>query len=680
MAVSESYHTIIVGSGAAGLNCALQLVYRGIDPSRILIITEKLGGGTSFDAGSDKQTYYKLSLVGGSMDSPLSMAHSLYDGGCMHGDIALIEASCSIQAFMHLIQLGVPFPHDKYGAFVGYKTDNDPLQRGTSAGPLTSRLMGECLLRAVKEKGVKILDKILAIEILKSEEGRACGVLALALDELRNKFPGESALNSLNKAVQGYHASFIVLATGGPAGIYSKSVYPESQWGALGLAIRAGAILQNLTESQYGIASLKFRWNLSGTYQQVLPRYISLPASENPLSSTERAVEFLLPLFESPSQMLKAVFLKGYQWPFNPDRIHDHGSSLIDLAIHEETIVKGRRVYLDYRVNPTGYDFDNLNSEVVDYLTKSGAFQASPILRLMHMNPKAVDLYRSHGINLFTEPLEIGVCAQHCNGGIMGDIWWETSVPHLFAIGEANGSHGVHRPGGSALNAGQVGGIRAAEKIVYRLDNAIELFTLPKSNKDIFTKKKAEFIDCILPLLNTTHSDSYSQDEIRREMQDQMMRNAAYLRESDFILKSEESCRNLMHTLWTKCFIKSEDDLIDVIKISDAMYTQFAFLASMRKYLELGGGSRGSYLVVDGANKPAKNSGSDLLGRYRICVDNSALKEEIIQFRLIGSPPNFNNSHLVKFEAKTQKRQSLPEYEPWFETVWREYDARKVWK
>ena len=26
---------------------------------------------------------------------------------------------------------------------------------------------------------------------------------------------------------------------------------------------------KNLTESQFGIASIKFRWNLSGTYQQV---------------------------------------------------------------------------------------------------------------------------------------------------------------------------------------------------------------------------------------------------------------------------------------------------------------------------------------------------------------------------------------------------------------------------
>lgn len=320
MTALEQYQIIIIGSGAAGLNCALQLAYRGIDPSQILIITEKLGGGTSFDAGSDKQTYYKLSLVANSLDSPFLMARTLYDGGSMHGDIALVEASCSIQAFMHLVFLGVPFPHDKYGAYVGYKTDNDPLQRGTSAGPLTSRLMAEQLLRTVQQKGVKIIDHTLVIDIIKNEDGKACGVLTLAIDEFNAKFSIENPFNTLESVVQGYYAENVVIATGGPAGIYSKSVYPESQWGALGLAIRAGAVLQNLTESQYGIASLKFRWNLSGTYQQVLPRYISFSSSEDPTNPKEPPVEFLLPLFENSTQMLEAIFLKGYQWPFNPDR------------------------------------------------------------------------------------------------------------------------------------------------------------------------------------------------------------------------------------------------------------------------------------------------------------------------------------------------------------------------
>ena len=38
----------------------------------------------------------------------------------------------------------------------------------------------------------------------------------------------------------------------------------------------------------------------------------------------------------------------------------------------------------------------------------------------------------------------------------------ESNVTGLFPVGEVNGSHGVRRPGGASLNAGQVGSLRAA--------------------------------------------------------------------------------------------------------------------------------------------------------------------------------------------------------------------------
>ncbi len=127
-----SLNTLVVGSGAAALNAAVRLHASGI--KNIAVAAECFGGGTSFEAGSDKQTYYKLSLAGDSPDSPLDMARDLGSGGAMHGDIALCEALGSARAFMDLVGLAVPFPHDRFGAFVGYKTDHDPRQRATSAG------------------------------------------------------------------------------------------------------------------------------------------------------------------------------------------------------------------------------------------------------------------------------------------------------------------------------------------------------------------------------------------------------------------------------------------------------------------------------------------------------------------------------------------------------------------
>ena len=106
-----SLNTLIIGSGAAALNAAVNLFEYGQED--IAIATDNWGGGTSNNAGSDKQTYYKLSLSGGIPDSPLEMARDLFNGGCMHGDIALCEAQNSAQAFFHLASLGVPFPHDR---------------------------------------------------------------------------------------------------------------------------------------------------------------------------------------------------------------------------------------------------------------------------------------------------------------------------------------------------------------------------------------------------------------------------------------------------------------------------------------------------------------------------------------------------------------------------------------
>ncbi len=84
------------------------------------------------------------------------------------------------------------------------------------------------------------------------------------------------------------------------------------------------------------------------------------------------------------------------------------------------------------------------------------------------MNQPAVDFYMDKGVDLSREMLEVAVCTQHNNGGLATDAWWQTAVEGFFAAGEVCGSHGVYRPGGSALNAGQVGSSRAATYIAGR--------------------------------------------------------------------------------------------------------------------------------------------------------------------------------------------------------------------
>jgi len=352
------YNTVIIGTGAAGLNCALHLVEEGIDPRQIAIITEELGAGTSFNTGSDKQTYYKLSIIGDEPDSPYDMAEDLFAGGAMHGDIALIESTNSVREFFHLVQLGVSFPHDKYGGYVGYKTDNDPKQRATSIGPYTSQEMSKRLLDVVFELDIDIFDKHYAIKILK-ENNEVIGLICLSKDSLlSNK---ELIFEKIINSIKIIKTRNIVMATGGPALLYKNSVYPSSQKGSTSLAIEAGCILQNLTESQFGLASTKYRWNVSGSYQQVIPRYISV-------DEDGEVSEFLNQYFPSFRELSRAIFLKGYQWPFSSNRIEGYGSSLIDLAVYYETEILDRKVYLDFTRNPQGYAIREMDDIAGDLL------------------------------------------------------------------------------------------------------------------------------------------------------------------------------------------------------------------------------------------------------------------------------------------------------------------------
>ena len=110
---------IVFGSGAAGFGAAARLHQLG--ERDLAIVTENISAGTSRNTGSDKQTYYKLSLAGADADSILNMAQDLFAGQCVDGDLALCEAALSAQCFYRLVELGVPFPCNEYGEFVGYQ-------------------------------------------------------------------------------------------------------------------------------------------------------------------------------------------------------------------------------------------------------------------------------------------------------------------------------------------------------------------------------------------------------------------------------------------------------------------------------------------------------------------------------------------------------------------------------
>ncbi|MEE6286960.1 FAD-binding protein [Georgenia sp. MJ173] len=653
-------NTVVVGTGSAGYAAAQRLVEFGQDD--VVMVTDKIGAGASRNAGSDKQTYYKLTLSGDQPDSVREMAQTLFAGGAMDGDNALAEAALSARAFLHLADLGVPFPQNRYGEFIGYKTDHDPRQRATSVGPYTSRSMVEQLEKRVNANGTRIFPECRIVDII-TVDGAVAGLLVLRTDVPHD---GSQSPYLLLRCTN------VVYATGGPAGLYATRVFPNGQWGASGAAYRAGIHGKNVTEWQFGLSSTKPRWNVSGTYMQVLPRFVSTDADGN----DER--EFLTETIDDYGRLLTMTFLKGYQWPFDVRKALD-GSSLIDLLVYRETVLRGRRVFLDFRRNPVHDELDAtaLAPEAYEYLEKAGVLFGTPIERLKHMNLPAYNFYleRNPYVDLETELLEVDVCAQHNNGGLVVDSWWQSNVAGFFPVGEAGGAHGVYRPGGAALNSGQVGATRAAQFIASRRTED------PVSAEAFAAAAEPLLADAVgLVSAATERFAGGTVDntgDLLRDVGELMSAKAGPVRSEQSIAEALEQVSTWLgeYRELVTADAGSRRAVNRTFLVRDILTTAYVYLTAMADYVDHGGRSRGSVLYTDPEGSlPVVGHGPDAAEEldlpeiFRFQLDGGALDDEVqeIAFALAAEGAG-------EVDPTWRPRRPIPEADDFFENVWREY-------
>lgn len=665
--------TVVVGTGSAGYCAADRLVMAG--HTDLAMVADKIRAGASRNAGSDKQTYYKLSLGGDGADSVAEMAQTLFSGGAMDGDNSLAEAAVSARGFLHLVDAGVPFPTDRYGQFIGYKTDHDPRERATSVGPYTSKQMTERLEERVKAAGVPIIEGCRVVDLIVDRTGEQPRIVGLLVMN-KTTDAAQAAADDPGSRFLLIRAANVVYATGGPAGMYADSVYPHGQWGATGAALRAGAPGKNLTEWQFGLASVAPRWNVSGSYMQVVPRFISTDTDGNDPR------EFLAEVLPDYGVLCSLVFLKGYQWPFDARKGVD-GSSVIDLLVYRETVLRGRRVWLDFTTNPMERDFDvsALSDEARTYLERTGvadvAPSAPPVERLKQLNQAAYDFYleRNQATDLATEMLEVAVCAQHNNGGLEVDAWWQSPLTGLFPVGEAAGAHGIYRPGGAALNSGQVGATRAAQWIAAH-DTAVV-------GEEQFAAAARDVVGAAIQLVADASAryEAGADDtttEAIRTASTMMSAKAGVVRSAQTVAEALALARETLAGYPDTAAIdaSSRRSVDRLFLVRDILTSQYVYLTAMADYLEHGGQSRGSviYTNPDGEEPvwlDADGTRHDLgLGeQFRYVRDDGSLDDEA----QIVSVSMLADEALPQVSCHWRPVRPLPRPDEPFETVWREY-------
>ncbi|MDR6227360.1 L-aspartate oxidase [Desmospora profundinema] len=205
-------------------------------------------------------------------------------------------------------------------------------------------------------------------------------------------------------------ARAVVLATGGCGQVYRYTTnHPVVTGDGLAMAHRAGARLMDMEMVQF--------------------HPTALAVEQNPMVLVSEAVR---------GEGARLINDRGDAFM---DRVHSWGDlaprDVVSRAIDRE-MRKGSRVFLDAR---------HLHSFSTRF-------------------PTIDRLCRSHGVDPAREPIPVVPAAHFLMGGVAADTDGQTSIPHLFAVGEVacTGVHGANRLASNSLLEGAVFARRTAVK------------------------------------------------------------------------------------------------------------------------------------------------------------------------------------------------------------------------
>jgi hypothetical protein len=281
------------------------------------------------------------------------------------------------------------------------------------------------------------------------------------------------------------------------------------------------------------------------------------------------------------------------------------------------------------------------------------------------MNQPAIDLYKDHSINITLEPLEIAVCSQHNNGGLAGNVWWESlNIGHLFPVGEVNGSHGIYRPGGSALNSGQVAGFRVAEFISNR-------YAQSDLREGAASASARKTVAALLTWLDKGALSRVKWQDARREFQARMTRAGAHIRSSETLATALMEARDQYLRLVSRgSRTDTLKDAVESLRNLQLCFAHVAYLDAVKFAVDSGVGSRGSAIVLDKRGTPAHK---DLGEQWRFAKQDAAFQDRVMETDVMSAAK-------AEFSHRWVPRRPLPTADAWFETAWQAYRNGEIYK
>jgi L-aspartate oxidase len=398
---------LVIGSGVAGLSCALAAARAGA--ATTLVVPGRLGGADEAEraasGGSTALAQGGIAAAIGFGDTPAAhFADTVAAGaGLVDAEAAEVLTGEGARAVRALLRGGFDADRAESGApRLGLEGAHGRARIVHAGGDRTGAVLHEHLVARVLVEAaagrIELLEDRVAVELL-SEAGAVRGAV------LRS---------TVGEALEDRRADAVVLATGGYAALYERSTNPTSSRGeGVVLAARAGAVLADLEFVQFHPTVL----HGSGV------------------------------LVSEAVRGAGAVLRDGSGARFMVGR-----HPLAELAPRDVVSREMQRAMLE-----RGESRLWLAAWCVEREGGAGS--------LARRFPGITAAVAEHGIDWSRELVPVSPAAHYTMGGVASDLRGRTSVPGLFVAGEtaATGVHGANRLASNSLLEGLVFGRRAGD-------------------------------------------------------------------------------------------------------------------------------------------------------------------------------------------------------------------------
>jgi L-aspartate oxidase len=405
----SKYDLLVIGSGISGLAAAISAAENGLSVGVFTKSTEISRTNTYFAQGG---------IVG---QSPEDSPELLYQDIVKAGDsinfvpaVELIarEGPAIVQEYL-IDKAGIPFAKDDKKEYDLTMEGAHSVRRILHVKDNTGKAIMKGLLNYVESlKGIQFLPGHAAVEIITNSHNSADSQERYK----KTRAIGAYILDESNGRIEPVFASSVVLATGGVGNLYLYTSNPHGATGdGIAMAYRSGCEIVNSEFVQFHPTILfhrdKKRFLISEALRGEGARLMNHSGE---------------------------YFMEKYQ----PD--------MKDLAPRDEV---ARAIYRE--LDEEGSDYIYLDTRCIK--------NVSPKERFPGIYEQCLKL----GIDIEREPIPVVPAAHYFCGGIKVDLFGQTSVAGLYAVGECSctGVHGANRLASVSLLEALVFGIRSGRHI-----------------------------------------------------------------------------------------------------------------------------------------------------------------------------------------------------------------------